>query len=332
MEKSSRQGKKGLPDGHGSAIQLDEVNDYSGTVEPLLPLSEASVVQLQPGPAPSHLSVYASEKISVLGLLHHAASVGVIVTKPECFSFMWWEGQEDCLINGETARNTVLYSQGAHDGFYAAGGPRYTMGIAVRRDELIETIAALSGIGPEDVAVNQTALELSVEGSARFRAGVDHCLKRALETDVPGASGGNGADQSEAIFGLLVDAYLQATSRTRPEYRRLPPEKVVRLAEERFFASQGGGVSLADLCLAAGVSQASLYRAFQSVCDMPPLAYFHKRRLNDARRALIASPAERGNVKRAAYSAGLTELGRFALEYRRLFGEPPSATLNRSFD
>ncbi|WP_428673349.1 helix-turn-helix domain-containing protein [Roseibium sp.] len=310
-------------------MRIDEVGDYRSTVEPLLPLSEASVVQVQPGPPPTNLSVFSSDKISVLGVHHHAASIGIVVTKPDCFSFMWWDGQQDCMINGETARNTVLYSQGAHDGFHAVGGARRTMGIAVRRKDLIGTVAALGGIGPEDVLLNQTALELPAEAAARFRTGIDFCLKQSLEHGMHEAPGVDAKNQSEAIFGLLVDAYLCSTRKKLRKYRGDPPEKIVRLAEERFFASQGAPVSLADLCIAAGVSQATLYRAFQSVCDMPPLAYFHKRRLTDARRVLMKLPAKRGNVKQAAYSAGLTELGRFSVEYRQLFGETPLATLNR---
>jgi AraC-like DNA-binding protein len=34
-------------------------------------------------------------------------------------------------------------------------------------------------------------------------------------------------------------------------------------------------------------------------------------------------------VKRAAYDAGFTEMGRFSVEYRRFFGESPSDTLHR---
>jgi AraC-like DNA-binding protein len=81
-----------------------------------------------------------------------------------------------------------------------------------------------------------------------------------------------------------------------------------------------------------GVSQSSLHLAFYSVCGEPPLAYFHKRRLMRARSALLNSAPERSAVKRAALDVGFTELGRFSVEYRRLFGESPSVTLNRSSD
>ena len=61
-----------------------------------------------------------------------------------------------------------------------------------------------------------------------------------------------------------------------------------------------------------------------------PLAYFLKRKLTKARATLLHARPERGAVKSAAIDAGLTELGRFSVQYRRLFGECPSATLNKS--
>ena len=96
------------------------------------------------------------------------------------------------------------------------------------------------------------------------------------------------------------------------------------------MAAEGMRVSLADLCAAASVSKSTLYLAFQRVCGQPPLEYFYRRRLTRARLSLLESSPQRGAVKRAALDTGFTELGRFAVEYRRLFGESPSATLSSS--
>ena len=313
-----------------SALREHEVVDYRGTTESMLPISEASVVQLQPGPAPTNLEVFSSDKISVLGLRHHTASVGVVVMKADCFGFMWWDGTEECRINGQVARRTQIYSQGKQDGFHAAGGARRTMGVVVRRNELVDTLAVLRGIGPEDVLLDRAALELSAEDAIRFRYGIDGILRKTSGPK-PGRSADVGAvDPSEAIFGLLIDAYLRAPLVRHQDDRPRRPELIVRRAEERFFASQAVSVSLADLCAATSVSQSTLYRAFDAVCGEPPLAYFHKRRLTEARRLLTNSPAYRGAVKHAALAAGFTEFGRFSVDYRQLFGESPSATLNRN--
>jgi AraC-like DNA-binding protein len=51
--------------------------------------------------------------------------------------------------------------------------------------------------------------------------------------------------------------------------------------------------------------------------------------LNRARQALLASDSEEDKVTAIAAKLGFTELGRFAVRYRELFGESPSETLHR---
>lgn len=331
MSKGSppERGRPHRSSGSASVIVEDEVIDYPGTAEPLLPVVEATSVQTRPGPAPSNLTIYSSERASLLGLQHHTASVGIVVLQPGHCGFMWWDGSEDCKINGEPARRTAIYAQGAQDGFHACGGARRTMGMIVRRNDLLETVAALRGVDPDDKLLDQTVLELAPEAAARFRNGIKEFVTKTTRLHPEHRPGPKAADQAEAIFSLLVDAHLHALPEKSRADRACQPERIVRLAEERFFEAQGAPVSLADLCASTGVSQATLYRAFHTVCGMPPLAYFHKRRLTEAQRALLRSPAYRGAVKRVALGVGLTEFGRFSVEYRQLFGEFPTTTLNR---
>jgi AraC-like DNA-binding protein len=61
-----------------------------------------------------------------------------------------------------------------------------------------------------------------------------------------------------------------------------------------------------------------------------PHAFFLRRRLNEARQLLLREDAERRNVTDIALSLGFSELGRFAVRYREMFGETPSQTLKRS--
>ena len=107
-------------------------------------------------------------------------------------------------------------------------------------------------------------------------------------------------------------------------------EDIVRRAEECFEAACGKPVSLADLCLAAGVSARALQYAFRDLYGVSPIRYFKLRRLHKAHRSLKSAVPERSAVKRAALDAGLTDLGRFSVEYRALFGQSPSATLTTS--
>jgi AraC family ethanolamine operon transcriptional activator len=72
-----------------------------------------------------------------------------------------------------------------------------------------------------------------------------------------------------------------------------------------------------------GVSARTLHEGFRAVFGMSVQRYLRMRRLSLARSAL-----RRGElVKRAALANGFWHLGRFAGDYRAVFGELPSETL-----
>ena len=82
-----------------------------------------------------------------------------------------------------------------------------------------------------------------------------------------------------------------------------------------------------QLALHLGVSPRQLYRSFHAAVGMSPARYLKRYRMTQARLELQeADPAET-TVTSVAASWGFWELGRFAGEYRRLFGECPSQTL-----
>jgi transcriptional regulator GlxA family with amidase domain len=51
--------------------------------------------------------------------------------------------------------------------------------------------------------------------------------------------------------------------------------------------------------------------------------------LNRARTALLGANRNEGCVTEIATELGFTELGRFSVRYRQMFGESPSETLRR---
>lgn len=87
-------------------------------------------------------------------------------------------------------------------------------------------------------------------------------------------------------------------------------------------------VSVADLCRVARVSERTLRNAFHDELDLSPLAFLRRMRLHAARRELMNAEGEPPRVTDVAYRQGFLELGRFAADYRRLFGELPSETLS----
>lgn len=103
--------------------------------------------------------------------------------------------------------------------------------------------------------------------------------------------------------------------------------QVIR-AEEFIDANLGAAFDIAALAEASGCSARSLFDAFKEIRGCPPAAFIKKRRLQKAKELLsVAEPSTR--VGEVALACGFTNMGRFADEYARLFGERPSETLAR---
>ncbi len=78
----------------------------------------------------------------------------------------------------------------------------------------------------------------------------------------------------------------------------------------------------------AGVSIRTLSRAFSKRHRMGPLAFLKQRRFDATYRALLGATPEETSVTQVAMNYGFWHMGKFAIEYRQLFGESPSHTLS----
>jgi AraC-like DNA-binding protein len=87
-------------------------------------------------------------------------------------------------------------------------------------------------------------------------------------------------------------------------------------------------VYLQEVCSALEVSAPTLRRCCEEHLGMSPMQYLGLRRLNLARQELQRRSSQT-SVTTTAMNFGFWHLGRFADEYRALFGESPSATLAR---
>jgi AraC-like DNA-binding protein len=85
--------------------------------------------------------------------------------------------------------------------------------------------------------------------------------------------------------------------------------------------------SIAAIGQELGCSTRALQIAFQSNLDMTPLQYLLARRLQLARRDLLAARPDNYNVTQIATEHEFFHFGRFSQNYRNLFGELPSETL-----
>jgi AraC family ethanolamine operon transcriptional activator len=87
---------------------------------------------------------------------------------------------------------------------------------------------------------------------------------------------------------------------------------------------------MVDLCRHVRVSERTLRNAFRSQFGHPPGVYLRLIRFNGVRTELLHASPTTTSVTAAATRWGFIQLGRFAHDYRVLFGERPSETLARS--
>lgn len=107
--------------------------------------------------------------------------------------------------------------------------------------------------------------------------------------------------------------------------RSSAPAVAVRRAVDYIEANLCAPLTLADIVRAAGVSGRGLFRHFRGATGESPMAYLRRARFARVRDALRRARADEHVVDIAAFW-GFDHMGRFAVEYRRRFGETPSAT------
>jgi AraC-like DNA-binding protein len=88
-------------------------------------------------------------------------------------------------------------------------------------------------------------------------------------------------------------------------------------------------ISVPELAKAAGVGRRVLERGFHETIGVSPQRYMRWHRMNLLHRELRAASSPEASVTQLAQSFFFRELGRLAGEYRWLFGELPSETLER---
>jgi AraC family ethanolamine operon transcriptional activator len=130
----------------------------------------------------------------------------------------------------------------------------------------------------------------------------------------------------------LLDAYLTALANGMADRERIRERRMhlrLRLIEQIDHyarAHRQEPLKLAELAAMTGRSERSLQYLFREIFGLTPQAWFKIMRLNGAYRDLNDPAAAHAAIAQVAGRWGFDHLGRFARDYRRLFGETPSAT------
>lgn len=129
------------------------------------------------------------------------------------------------------------------------------------------------------------------------------------------------------ISKILLSHPHNYTEALRRAAKPVAPRDVKR-ALEYMDAQLGSPISIADIAETSGIAGRTLFKHFQDFHGISPMRYVRNARFAKVREALMRAEPEE-SVTAIAMNWGFSHMGRFALEYRKRFGESPSESLRR---
>lgn len=133
---------------------------------------------------------------------------------------------------------------------------------------------------------------------------------------------------AERLLMSLIVECIAASSPVEAEQVLAISHAQVRRAAEWIDAHIADAIGVEEVAAAVGIGVRSLQMSFKRVLGCSPSEYMMARRLDEAHQRL-SNATQGSTVTSVATELGFFELGRFAMRYRRRFGEPPSATLSK---
>ena len=160
----------------------------------------------------------------------------------------------------------------------------------------------------------------------RLHEATGHLAETAPEVlAIPAVAKGMEQELICAVLACLTDT--TAATSTRPSQ-----QMVIRRFEQMLEANLDEPLYMPEICAAIGVPGRTLRHLCQEYLGVSPRRYLWLRRMDQTRRALILTDPRTMTVTEIAANHGFWEFGRFAVTYKQLFGEAPSATLRRAPD
>jgi len=141
----------------------------------------------------------------------------------------------------------------------------------------------------------------------------DSEVRRAIEQEV-----------LHALVNFLIADEVEPLSKHRQ------PARVMRRFEETVCNRVGEKLGIPALCAELDIPERTLRTYCAKFLGVGPSRYFLLRRLNRVRRALQDANPSTSSVASIAEAHHFFQLGRFARNYRSVFGELPSVTLQRT--
>jgi AraC-like DNA-binding protein len=195
----------------------------------------------------------------------------------------------------------------------------------------VEHLTAVGGVMAEvDLTPPRDASLVVPSPSGMARLQRLHAAAGSLAEDAPEI-----ITQPEAARGLeqaLIEAMVDCLGSCEVRENTLAQDQhaiVMRRFRRMVEENPEHPLYIPEICKAIRVSSRTLQACCHEHLGMGPKHYLLLRRMHLARQALRQAAPDATSVTEIATRYGFWQLGRFAVEYQSLFGEPPSAPLGR---
>jgi len=215
------------------------------------------------------------------------------------------------------------------EGYQRCEGPTHWASLSLPPETFADLGRVLNGIDPRAASSRQLAPPPAPLRRLSWLHG--QVARLARETPWVLAQDEPARALEQAMIHALMSCLAGEGPKKDAAARRRGAEIVARL-EAILEAAPNRPLHLPEICMALRVSERTLQTYCMAHLGVGPNRYLQLRRLHMARRLLRAADADRESVTKIATRCGFWELGRFAVAYRHLFGESPSATLRRAPD
>jgi AraC-like DNA-binding protein len=233
--------------------------------------------------------------------------------------------------SGVEMQPTNIFRHGEDQAYYQRSSGSASFGAL---SLAVEDVAAIGeAMGGIDLTPPRDAMLVTPPTSAMAKLQRLHAAAGQLAEDAPAViahpEAARGLEQAliEAMIGCLADGEVREDSLARRHH-----ELIMRRFRGAVEENPDQPLYIPELCKAIAVSDRTLRVCCREQLGMSPKHYLLLRRMHLARRALRESSPIATTVTEIATRYGFWQFGRFAGEYKSLFGELPSATLGHPFE
>jgi AraC family ethanolamine operon transcriptional activator len=199
---------------------------------------------------------------------------------------------------------------------------------AIPETELAQQIADITHDDPWDIIVHGR-IRLMPQVAAQLRSTAMVYLETAARSSAGQDVTSTLPEMANSMVKRVASALVSSKSLCDEKSSLNQQRRLIKRAEQHIVTLANRPLRIAKLCQHLDTNERTLRYAFHHLTGRSPLAYLKTARLNRVYHFLRDTDPTKTLVKQTAMGHGFNHQGQFSQDYKKLFGELPSETLQR---